>query len=302
MKTSKEGLTNGFIAFFMWGVYPLYWWLLSNISGFEILINRMLFSFLTLVVLILVMRKLPDLKNALLLMKQQPKKILLMIGATLLIGINWYTFTHAVTSNQFVAVSLGYYINPLLNVLIGVFFLKEKLNKYQAIAVLIAFIGIAYLSISYGQLPIVSLVLAITFSLYSLVKKFIGIDAIISLFFETGLMLPVSTYLFITTIQNGTSHFAMDDIKIQLLLVGTGMITMSPLIYFTKAARLLELKILGFLQYLAPTLQMLVAVFIIGEPFSTNRLITFICIWIACLLFSMSHYLDKKPLLQLKKT
>jgi len=302
MKEDKQGIINALIAFGLWGVYPLFWWLLQGVSPTELLINRMLWSFTTLLIVIIVFKKVPLLKETLIFLKNNKNKLLLVVLAAVLICINWFIFTYAIVSGRVLEVSLGYYINPLFNVMIGVFFLKEKLNKYQVLAIIIAFIGILYLSLSYGVLPWVSLILAVTFCFYGVVKKFVGIDSLMSLFLEMTLLLPISLFFTYNWIQSGSSIFITGSTYTITLILLTGIVTVSPLYFFAKAASKLQLKTLGFIQYIGPSLQMIMAITIIGEPFSTNRLITFIFIWIACLLFSTSHYLIKLSPLQLKKT
>jgi len=294
MNNEKSGIINGIIAFVMWGVYPLYWAMLQTISPQELLINRMFWSFFTLIIFILVFKKMDLLKETLKSLVLNKKKILLLVCAALFLAANWFVFTFSIVEGRVLEASLGYYINPLLNVLIGVVFLKEKLNKFQILAVLIALMGVLYLTISYGVLPWISLVLAFTFALYSLIKKFIAMDSFISLFLETTLMLPISVFFFSSWLANGQSAFLNSDLKINSLLIGAGLITVLPLFFFAKAASLLQLKTLGFLQYIGPSLQMLMAIFVLGESFSKNRLISFVFIWIACLIFSMSHRLVKK--------
>ena len=289
MTEQKKGILNAIIAYTLWGVYPLYWWLLQSMRPTELLINRMIWSFVTLLLIILLLRKMSALKATLLGLFVNKKKLILLIVATVSLSFNWFLFTYAVVSDRILEASLGYYINPILSVLIGVIFLKEKLNKYQILAVLIAFTGVVFLTVTYSVFPWISLILAFSFGFYGLAKKLIQIEAFLSLFLETTLMLPVSTFFFTSWLMDGTSAFLQPHRTYIPLLIGAGFITISPLYFFAKAASLLPLKILGFLQYIGPTLQMVVAIFITGEDFSTERLMTFGLIWIACLLFSTSH-------------
>ena len=295
MNEQKQGITNAIIAYTMWGIYPLYWRLLQSIGPIEILINRMIWSFVTLLVVIISLRWVKSLKETISGLLTNKKKLALLIVAAALLSINWFIFTYVIVSERILEASLGYYINPIISILIGVVFLKERLNKYQIIAVLIASIGVLYLTATYGAFPWISLILAFTFGFYGFAKKLIQIDSFFSLFLETTLMLPISTFFFTSWLIDGTSAFLQPNISHIFLLIGAGFITTSPLYFFSKAAGQLPLKILGFLQYIGPTLQMLVAIFITGEDFSVERLITFSFIWIACLLFSTSHLFQKKP-------
>jgi len=304
MTNQKRGIINATIAYTMWGIYPLYWWLLQSIRPTEILINRMIWSFVTLLIVIISLRRVESLKKTIseLIPSQgqlaNKRKLTLLIIAATLLSINWFIFTYATVSERILEASLGYYINPILSILIGVIFLKEKLNKYQIIAVLIASTGVLFLTVTYGAFPLLSLLLAITFGCYGLTKKLIQIDPFFSLFLETTLMLPISTFFFTSWLIDGTSTFLQPNVPHILLLIGAGIITTSPLYFFSKAASELPLKTLGFLQYIGPTLQMLVAIFIAGEDFTAERLITFSFIWVACLLFSTSHLLQKNAVMQ----
>ena len=295
MTNQKRGIINAIIAYVMWGVYPLYWWLLQSVGPTELLINRMIWSFVTLFIVIVSLRRLGALKQTISLLLSNKKNLALLVAAAVLLGINWFIFTFAVVSDRILEASLGYYINPIISILIGVVLLKEKLNRYQVIAVLLASTGVLFLTVTYDAFPWISLVLAFTFGFYGLVKKLIYIDSFFSLFLETTLMLPISAFFFTSWLVDGTSTFLQPNISYILLLIGAGFITMSPLYFFSKAASALPLKILGFLQYIGPSLQMVVAIFITGEDFSSERLITFGFIWVACLLFSTSHLFLKKP-------
>jgi len=294
MKERKQGIINMLIAHAMWGIYPLYWRLLQSLRPTEILINRMLWSFITLLLVIISLRWIKPLKETISDLLADKKKLALLIFATAMIGINWFIFTYAIVSDRLLEASLGYYINPILSILIGVVFLKEKLNKYQIIAVLIASAAVLFLAITHGTLPWISLILAFSFGFYGLTKKLIGINPFFSLFLETMLLLPISTFFFTSWLIDDTSAFLQPNISHILLLIGAGFITITPLYFFSQAANKLPLKILGFLQYIGPTLQMLVAIFITGEDFGTERFITFVFIWIACLLFSTSHLYSKR--------
>jgi len=294
MSNQKRGIINAIIAYTMWGVYPLYWWLLQSIGPMEILINRMLWSFVTLLILIVSLRRVQSLKWTISALIASRKKLGILVAAAFFLGVNWMIFTFAVVSERILEASLGYFINPILSILIGVIILKEKLNRYQTIAVLIATTGVLFLTVTYGAFPWVSLLLAFSFGFYGFMKKLIQIDSFFSLFLETTLMLPISAFFFTSWLINGTSTFLQPNVSYILLLAGAGFMTMSPLYFFSKAASALPLKVLGFLQYIGPTLQMLVAIFITGEDFSGEKLVAFGFIWVACLLFSTSHLLGKQ--------
>ena len=294
MTNQKQGIINAIIAYTMWGVYPLYWWLLQSVGPTELLINRMIWSFVTLLIVIISLRRFRSLKLTVSAVLANKKKFALLIAATITLGMNWFIFTFAVTTDRILEASLGYYINPIISILIGVVLLKEKLNRYQVIAVFLASVGVLFLTVTYDAFPWISLILAFSFGFYGLAKKLIQIDSFFSLILETTLMLPISAFFFTAWLVDGTSTFLQPNTTYILLLMGAGFITMSPLYFFAKAASALPLKTLGFLQYIGPSLQMVVAIFITGEDFSPYRLLTFGFIWVACLLFSTSHLLPIK--------
>ena len=294
MKESKKGIINAVIAYTLWGVYPIYWAMLQSIRPTEILINRIIGAFLTLFIVILVTRLFGALKETILELYKDRKKLILLLIAACLISTNWLVFTFAAVSGRILEASLGYYINPILSILIGVIFLKERLNKYQVTAVVIAAVGVLYLTLSYGVLPWISLVLAFSFGFYGIVKKVTQINSTFSLFLETTLALPVAIFFFMFWIFDGTSAYVQQDKSYVFLLMLAGLITISPLYFFSKCAKQLPLSTLGFLQYIGPTINIFVAIFILGESFSIHRFISFTFIWIACLLFSTSHLLHNK--------
>ena len=296
MSESKKGIINATIAYTLWGVYPIYWALLQGIPPTEILTNRIIGAFFTLLFFILVLRLLKPLKETILSLIKDKKKLTLLFIAAILISNNWLIFTFAAVSGRILEVSLGYYINPLLSILIGVVLLKERLNKYQVVAVLIASLGVIFLALSYGTFPWISMALALSFGFYGVVKKVIQIDPIFSLFLETTLAFPAAVFFFTLWLLNGTSAFVQPENSRALLLLFAGLVTISPLYFFSKATKQLPLTVLGFLQYIGPTINIFVAVLVLGEHFSTYRFISFGFIWVACLLFSTSHLFSPKTI------
>ena len=301
MIDQKKGIIYASTAYILWGLYPLYWTMLNTIGAPEILVNRMFWSFVTLLVVIVVLRRFSLVKATLKELTSNKKKLALLIGATALLSVNWFIFMYAIISGRVLESSLGYYITPILSILIGVVVLKEKLNKYQVVAVVIASIGVLFLTITHGVFPWISILLALTWGFYALAKKIINIDSFYGLFIETSLMLPVSGFFFTAWIVDGSSSFQQGNTLHTFLLMGAGVITIIPLYFFSKAVSRLPLKTIGFLQYIGPTIQLLVAVFVIGEDFSSDRFITFGFIWVACLLFSTSHLLQNRSELKSKE-
>ena len=293
MTESKKGTLYATTAFTLWGLYPLYWRLLGHVSPFEILVNRIIWSFVTVVLVLIAMRRLSAIKAELQVIKKNPKRGLLVVLAGMFIGLNWGFFTWAVDAQLLLHISLGYYINPLLNVLIGVVCFKEKLGRWQVLAVLLALLGVGYLALSYGTLPWLSLLLAGSFGFYSVAKKMLKMDVFVGLFFESLVLLPLGLFFSLWWGMQGTLAFGTEGVT-SWLLFGAGFITLSPLYFFSKGAPRIPLSTLGFLQFIGPTLQVLLAVFITGEYFSQDRFISFLFVWAGCLVFAGSSLLEHK--------
>jgi len=294
MNNTKKGILLAVIAYTLWGLYPLYWTLLNEVDAFEILINRMFFSFVTLGLITILLRRFNPVKQTWRVLMDDKRKLLQLMIATLLLTVNWFLFMYAIISGRIIESSLGYYINPIVSILIGIVVLKERLNKYQTMATIIASIGVLILTFTHGAFPWISIILALTWGFYALLKKLVNIDTINALLIETIIMLPISGFFFTFWLFDGTSTFRTDATLSIFLLAGAGIITIIPLFLFSKAATILPLKTLGFLQYIGPTIQLMVAIFITGEEFDINRLITFSFIWVACIIFSASNFLEKK--------
>jgi chloramphenicol-sensitive protein RarD len=218
--------------------------------------------------------------------------LLLLAATTVLIAVNWLIYIWAIVSNRVLEGSLGYFINPLVNVLLGVIVLKERLERPVLVAVLVAALGVAWLTVQVGQPPWVSLTLAVTFGLYGLLRKLVAVGAVTGLLVETLLLAPLAVAYLAWAGLQGRLAFASGRAGLDLLLVLAGPVTALPLLLFTGAARRLPLSTLGFLQYLSPTLQFLLAVFLYGEPFTRARGVAFACIWAALLIFAL-HTLQR---------
>jgi len=290
MSDKKKGVMNAAVAYVMWGLYPLYWWQLQRVAPAEILINRMIWSFVTLFLIIVIFKWSDLLRRTIKDLLSDRKRIIFLLLATVLISINWFTYTWSVVSGRVLEAGLGYYISPILSFIIGAFILKEKFNKLQVLAACIATSGVLFQTISYGIVPWISLILASTFAFYGFCKKLIKVDPFMSLFLETTLMLPFASFFFGRLIVGGESTFLIGDGMSILLLIGAGIITVSPLFFFGKATQLAPLKLVGFMQYIGPTIGLFIAIFIFREPFSTTRLITFAIIWLACIVFTISQF------------
>jgi len=275
-------------AYLLWGILPIYWKFIDEVPALEILAHRVIWSFIfVLIIVVLLKRKI--LKNFFQVQMSQKKTWLGLFLASLFISINWFTYIYAVNTNHIVEASLGYYINPLIAVLLGVFVLREKVNVLQAISFVIAGIGVIYMTVSVGKLPWISLVLALSFGFYGLSKKLIKVDSILGLLLETLFVLPFALLFLAYLGVNDQHSFSTGSIKNDLFLLGSGIATALPLLWFGIGAQKIPLYMVGFLQYIAPTISLILGVLMYGESFTKDHVVTFACIWIAIALFTISN-------------
>ncbi|NAW62183.1 EamA family transporter RarD [Vibrio sp. V31_P5A7T61] len=279
---AKKGIFLAISAYTMWGVAPIYFKLLGHVSPLEILSHRIIWSFFLLAGLLHFSHQWRHVVDIF----QSKIKLGYLLITALLIGGNWLIFIWAINANHMLDASLGYYINPILNVFLGMLFLGERLRKLQWFAVLLAMIGVAIQLVVFGSLPVVALVLATTFGLYGLLRKKVGVGAQSGLFIETLFLLPVAALYLFMLADTPTSHLSNNDWSLNLLLISAGIITTLPLLCFTGAATRLKLSTLGFFQYIGPSLMFLLAVLVYGEAFSADKAITFVFIWGALIAFS----------------
>lgn len=285
----NKGILNGVIAYALWGFFPVYWKLLHDVPAPQLLGHRIGWSFLLLVAVILITRQWGNFRSAV-----NARVLRIYFIAAILIGINWLLYVWAVNAGFIVETSLGYFINPLLSVLMGVLFLRERLRAAQWIPVILAAIGVAYLTIVYGRLPWIALSLAFSFGFYGLTKKLAPLGSLYGLTLETGILfLPAVIYLGITQ-ANGTGAFLHSGVTVDLLMIGAGVVTTIPLLLFASAAKQIPLSMIGILQYLAPTIQLLIGVFVYKESFDHTRLIGFGIVWLALVIFWVENYLSKR--------
>lgn len=279
----KKGLLFAISAYFIWGIFPLYWKMLDKIPATQILAHRIVWSFVFLAIVIFISRNrkfLQYLKN---------KRIMLLLTASaILIAANWGIYIYAVNSNQIVEASLGYYINPIVNIALGMIFLNEKLNRIQTLAVLFALAGLVYLTIEVGRLPVISLLLAITFGLYALVRKKANLQSMAGLLIETMILVPVALIYLWAVDYSGNGAFMHQPALTNWLLVLAGPVTAIPLFLFGIAAPKIPLSTMGFIQYFSPTIQLIIAVVVFNENFSHANLISFVLVWIGLALYSYS--------------
>jgi chloramphenicol-sensitive protein RarD len=274
---SRAGLLYGLAAYGLWGVLPLYFAALTAVRPLELLAHRITWSVLFLAFLLTGWRRWPELVRAL----SQPGTRRLLLITTGLIGVNWFVFIYAVWSKQTVQSSLGYFINPLFSIVLGVVVFRERLRPAQWGALLLAAGGLIFLVVALGTLPWIALVLAGSFGLYGLFRKLAPVDGVIGLSVETLLLLPLSSGYLVFLSARGEQALGRLGWEVGVLLLLSGAVTAVPLICFGQAARRLRLSVLGFLQYLAPSLQLILAVTVLGETFLPQQKVAFACIWAA---------------------
>jgi chloramphenicol-sensitive protein RarD len=284
-KEMTAGVIFGIGAYGLWGLLPLYFFVLQPAGAVEIVANRIVWSLLFCLLLITVTRSWRALAGA---FRDRSVFVTLTIAAGL-IAVNWLTYTYGVTTGQAVEASLGYFINPLVSVLLGVFVLKEKLRPLQWAAVGIGFVAVGVLTVSYGKLPWIALTLAVSFGLYGFVKKRVGpkVDAVTSLSVETMVLAPVAAVTIVWLGVSGAATLASEGAGHFWLLVASGVITAVPLLFFGASARRLPMTTIGLLQYFAPVLQFVVALAVFREAMTTDRWIGFGVVWLALLVLTV---------------
>lgn len=289
----KKGIFFALGAYVLWGILPIYWELIHHIGAFEILAFRIIFSAIFMIFILIIGKNqrqafIRDVNQ----LVTHPIQLVAIVVAGYVITINWGTFIWAVTNGHVLQSSLGYYINPLVSILLALIFLKERFNKFECLAILFAFIGVLYMTLKVGEFPIVSLMLAFSFGIYGLLKKVVHIDAISSITVECIVTAPAGLIYVGYLWQQHQLSFGMNMSSFWLLF--SGAITAIPLILFSAGAKRIPLSLTGFIQYVGPTIMFVLGIFLFNEPFDINQLITFIFIWIGIVLYSTSQYLKMK--------
>lgn len=286
MRSYTQGLLQGTGAYTIWGAFGLYFTLLADVPSVEVLAHRVIWCLLIVAGLLLVTGKF---QSTLALMRQ-PRTLGWLTLSSILISLNWWIYIWAVAQKEVIQASLGYFLSPLIAVLLGRIFLGEKLNNLQRISVALATIGVLWQLIALGRVPWIALSLSSLFGFYGLIRKRTPVNSISGLAVETLLVAPLALAYVYWLSMEGQNHFGSHP----WALVGAGLMTAVPLLLFASAAQRLPLGTLGFLNYLAPTLQIISAIFILQEPFPLQRMISFMFIWAALLVFSISIYRDLK--------
>lgn len=278
----KKGIWYAFGAYALWGLFPIYWKWLKQVPAIQLIGHRIVWSFILLLFVIFVTNKWTRFRALL-----NRRVLAIHIFSSALLSVNWLVYVWGVNAGFVVETSLGYFINPLLSVMLGVIFLRERLRTWQWLPIGIAFVGVVYLTWAYGSLPWIALSLALSFGFYGLVKKTAPLGSLLGLTLETGLaFIPALGYLIFAEI-SGNGVFGHVGIRADLLMIGAGLVTTIPLLMFASAAQRIPLTMIGIMQYIAPTLQFLIGVLVYKELFTPTKLIGFSMIWFALIIFWM---------------
>jgi chloramphenicol-sensitive protein RarD len=278
------------LAFASWGLFPLYWKPFAVASQWETLGHRVLWSFLVLLTFCLARGLGPEV----LAVGRTPRRVAALLGTATLLSANWALFIYGVNSAQTVQTSLGYFLTPLVNILFGCLLLKERLSRPQLLAVALAAAGVCAFGWNLGRFPGIAVGIALTFGLYGLVRKMVAVSPVIGLLIETAWMTPAALAVITLVHQTGTPKFG-SEVLLTALFLGAGIITTIPLFWFNSAAKLLPLSTMGFLQFLAPSLQLAVSVFVFHEPFTTRDALAFALIWAAIAVYIATLLRTRAP-------
>lgn len=282
----NKGLWYAIAAYVWWGFFPIYWKLLKHVPAIQLIGHRIVWSFASLIIVILIIGQWKEFRNSV----YNLKVLRLYLLAAILIGVNWFMYVWAVNAGHIVETSLGYYINPLLSVFMGVIFFRERLNLWQWIPIGMAAIGVVYLTISMGALPWIALILAFSFASYGLVKKVAPLSSLYGLTLETFILFLPAAFFLLYSEQTGSGAFTHYGMLSDLMIAGAGVITTIPLLLFASAAKRIPLSLVGILQYISPTLQFLIGVLFYKEPFSFEQFLGYLLVWIALIIFGFSSF------------
>ncbi|ALO43372.1 EamA family transporter RarD [Pseudoalteromonas phenolica] len=279
---TQQGYLYAVLAFLMWGMAPIYFKQIESIAALEILTHRVIWSVLFLILILFAVKQWHQIQHVI----KKPKLLGMLCISSTLLGFNWGLFIWAVNNDHMLDASLGYYINPLLNVLLGVVFLSERLRKWQIIAVIIASLGVLLQVIAYGSFPVVAFALASSFAIYGLLRKKMPVESLPGLLIEALILMPFAILYWYLTPATVSSDMFSNEALLNILLISAGVVTTLPLLCFIGAAKRLPYSTLGLFQYLGPSIMFTLAVTLYGEVFSVERAVTFACIWGALALYS----------------
>ena len=290
MDNTFKGTITTASAFFLWGIFPIYWKALYHVPSIQILAHRVIWSLIFMLCLVSLQRQWKEAKYIISLSRDMPRFLI----TSFLLAVNWLTYIWAVNTNQIVEASLGYFINPLVNVCLGIIFLKERLERWQILSIVLAFFGVLFLTLHYGRVPWIAFTLAFSFGTYGLLRKTAKAGSMVGLLFETAILTPFALLYLITLGARGSGAFGFINLQTDVLLAGAGLVTTIPLLLFAHGARKIQYSTVGFLQYIAPTGQLLVGVLLYKELFTRTHAISFGLVWMAIIIYSISSFVGYK--------
>lgn len=287
----RTGMMAALSTYLIWGILPLYWNLLARAEANEILAHRIVWSFFFMVIVLIVTKRWQSFKEDCRALWQDKKRGLILLLAAFIISLNWLTYIWAVNHDHVIDTSIGYYINPLMSVLFGIVFFRERVSGLKKISLLLAAIGIVLMTYQLGKLPWVAVVLAVSFSVYGALKKQLHLNPFSSITLETMLMMPFAVPYIGILMASPVNHFSLATPDLALFLMGTGVVTAVPLVLFSYGANLLPLNVLGFFQYISPTIGLLLGIFFFHESFGMAQISALGFVWAAIVLFTVAESL-----------
>lgn len=287
----RTGMMAALSTYLIWGVLPLYWNLLARAEANEILAHRIIWSFVFMVVVLMVTKRWQSFKEDCRALWQDKKRAAILLLAAFTISLNWLTYIWAVNHGHVIDTSIGYYINPLMSVLFGIVFFRERISGLKKISLLLAAIGIVLMTYQLGKLPWVAVALAVSFSVYGALKKQLHLNPFSSITLETLLMVPFAVPYIGILMMSPANHFSLATPDLALYLMGTGVVTAVPLVLFSYGANLLPLNVLGFFQYISPTIGLLLGIFFFYETFGMAQISALGFVWVAIVLFTVAESL-----------
>ncbi len=282
---NTAGIWYGIFAYTIWGILPLYWKLLQAVPPLEILYHRIVWSFVFVLIIVAVGKG----WRQMLVVLRDKKRLLLMFLCGFVISLNWYTYIYAVNTGHVIEASMGYFINPLVVVLFGVTIVKERLTRWQLVALVLAALGVLIVTIQYGRVPWLALILAVSFALYGLIKKMARVEPVMGLALETMVVTPIALYFILGLERAGIGAMGNLSFTSSLILAGAGVITATPLLLFARGVERTTLSMMGFLQYIAPSMTLILGIFVFREPFFLSHFISFCFIWAALIIFTLAN-------------
>ncbi|MFC7370637.1 EamA family transporter RarD [Fictibacillus iocasae] len=299
-KRSQSGILYAAFAYIIWGFLPLYWKPLHHVGSGEILAHRILWSFVFMLAVIALTGRWKIFRSGMKQLMANRRSFLSVMAASLLISANWLIYIWAVNTDHVVQASLGYYINPLVSVILGVIVLKETLDRWQKLSFILAGAAVLFMTQQIGSFPLVALSLAVSFGVYGLAKKMADFDSVLGLAYETMLVAPFALFYIFYLGASGHAEIGSSTVSF-FLLIGAGVVTAVPLLCFAQAAKRISLTMIGFMQYIAPTLMLILGVLLYDEPFTQTHAVAFALIWTALLIFSASRIHQHARLKKLNK-